>query len=53
LEKREYLHLETPNLQEGFLAKITQLLQGNKVLEAPASNTDGFLLRDNEFLQLC
>jgi hypothetical protein len=26
--------------------KLTQFIQGNNVLEAPASNTDAFLLRD-------
>jgi hypothetical protein len=46
LEKREDVHLETPNLQEGFLTKTTHLSQGNNELEAPASNIDGFLSRD-------
>jgi hypothetical protein len=46
LEKREDVHLETPNLQEGFLTKTTHLSQGNNELEAPAPNIDGFLSRD-------
>jgi hypothetical protein len=28
------------------LQKLTQYLQRNNVLDAPASNTDGFLLKD-------
>jgi len=33
-------------LKEVFFQKLTQLLQRNNVLDAPASNTDGVLLRD-------
>jgi hypothetical protein len=40
---RDYLPLETLKLQEVLLAKLNQLSQGNNVLDAPASNTDGFL----------
>jgi hypothetical protein len=32
--------------------KLTQFSQGNHVLDAHASNTDGFLSRDTSFLQL-
>jgi hypothetical protein len=32
--------------------KQTQISQGKNVLDAPASNTDGFLLRDMCLLQL-
>jgi hypothetical protein len=39
-------------LQEIILQKLTQFLQENNVLDAPASNTDGFLLRDNSFFNL-
>jgi hypothetical protein len=41
-----YLHLENDDLQELFHQKLSQFSQGNNVLDAPASNTDGFLLRD-------
>jgi hypothetical protein len=41
-----YLHLETPKLQGAFLSKTETILTGNNVLDAPASNTDGFLSRD-------
>jgi hypothetical protein len=44
--KRAYQHLETPNLQKVIFQKLTQFSQGNNLLNAPASNTDGFLLRD-------
>jgi hypothetical protein len=40
---RAYLHLDTPNLQELFLEKLTQFSLDNSVLNAPASNSDGFL----------
>jgi hypothetical protein len=40
-----YLHLETPKLQEVFLSKTNSSFAGNNVLDASASNTDGFLLR--------
>jgi hypothetical protein len=43
---RAYLHIETPLLQEGFLSKITKFSQGNNVLYAPASTTNGVLSRD-------
>jgi hypothetical protein len=41
-----YLHLETPKLQEVFLLKTIQLSQGNNVIDAFASITNGFLSRD-------
>jgi hypothetical protein len=37
---------EIPKFQEEFLSKTTSILKGNSVQEAPASNTDSFLLRD-------
>jgi hypothetical protein len=37
-----YLHLETPKFQEGFLSKLTQFSQQKNVLDAPASNNEGF-----------
>jgi hypothetical protein len=37
---------EIPKFQEEFLTKTTSILKGNSVLDAPASNTDSFLLRD-------
>jgi hypothetical protein len=37
-----YLHLETPKLQEVFLSKLTQFSQKKIVLDAPASNNEGF-----------
>jgi hypothetical protein len=37
---------EMPKFQEEFLSKTTSILVGNNVLDAPASNTDSFLLRD-------
>jgi hypothetical protein len=40
-----YLHHEKPKMQEVILYKLTQLSQGNNVLDAPASNIDGFLWR--------
>jgi hypothetical protein len=46
LEQTEpYIHLETSELQVDFLEKLTQFSLGNNVLDAPASNKDGFLLR--------
>jgi hypothetical protein len=44
--KSAFLHLENYDLQEVFLSKTNSILTGNKALEAPASNTHGFLLRD-------
>jgi hypothetical protein len=44
--KRAYLQLMKPKLQEVFLSKNNTILTGNNVLDAPASNTDGFLWRD-------
>jgi hypothetical protein len=44
--KQSHLLLETPLLQEGFLSKLTLFSQGNNVLDAPASTTNGDLLRD-------
>ena len=37
-----YLHVETPKLQQVFLSKPTQFSQEKKVLDAPASNDEGF-----------
>jgi hypothetical protein len=44
-----YLHLEAPKFQEVPLSKLIQFSQGNNVLHALASNTNGFLLRDIYF----
>jgi hypothetical protein len=44
---RVYQHFETPKLQEVFLSKLTQVSQGNNVLNAPASNKGGSLWRDS------
>jgi hypothetical protein len=42
-----YLHFENDGfLQELFHQKLSQFSHGNNVLDAPASNMDGFLLRD-------
>jgi hypothetical protein len=41
--KRADLHPEKRKIQEVFLSKLTHILQGNKVLHVPASNTNGFL----------
>jgi hypothetical protein len=46
------LHLETPNLQEIILSKLTQFSQGNNELGAPASNTHDFLQEILMSLQL-
>jgi hypothetical protein len=43
---RSYPHLENYDLQAVFFQTLTQFSQGNKVLDAPGSNTDGFLSRD-------
>jgi hypothetical protein len=42
---RACIHLESSELQVDFLEKLTQFSLGNNVPDAPASNTDGFLLR--------
>jgi hypothetical protein len=44
--KEIYNHLEKPKLQEVFLSKMYSILTLKHVLDAPASNTDGFLSRD-------
>jgi hypothetical protein len=46
---KAYIHLEIPKLQEVFLSKQSQFLQVNTVLDAPASNTDGFLWEIHTF----
>jgi hypothetical protein len=43
---RAYIHFEKPNLPGVLLSKITQFSQGNNVLAAPPSNTDGCFSRD-------
>jgi hypothetical protein len=45
LRKRAYLHLEIPKLQKVFLSKLTQFSKGKNMVDAPASNTDGFFER--------
>jgi hypothetical protein len=44
-----FLHVENPEFQKVFLSETNSILTGNNVLDAPASNTDGFLLRDTCF----
>jgi hypothetical protein len=46
-KQRSYLHLEKPYLQEVFFSKTNSILTGNNVLDAPASHTNGFVLRDS------
>jgi hypothetical protein len=43
---RVYFHLEKPKLHEVFPIKQTQFSQASSVLDAPASNTSHFQLRD-------
>jgi hypothetical protein len=38
--------LKTMICRKYSFQKLTQLSQGNNVLDVPASNTDGFLLKD-------
>jgi hypothetical protein len=42
LTKKAYLHIDKPKLLEFSLQKLTQLSQGYKVVDGPASNIDGF-----------
>jgi hypothetical protein len=44
--KRAYLYLETMMFKKYSFEKLTQFSQGSNVLDAPVSNTDGFLSRD-------
>jgi hypothetical protein len=46
-KNRTYLLLQTLKLQEVLLEKVPQFLPGSNELDAPASNTDGFLSRDS------
>jgi hypothetical protein len=47
LEHNEpFFSLENYDLQEKSFQKLTHFLQGNNVLDAAASNTDGILWRD-------
>jgi hypothetical protein len=41
-----YLHLEPPKFQEVLFEKTKRIVQGNNVVEALGSKTDGFLSRD-------
>jgi hypothetical protein len=41
-----YLHLETKICRKYSFQKLTKFAQGNNVLAAPSSNSEGFLLRD-------
>ena len=50
--KRTYFSLSTPCLQEVSVSKADQDLTKYNVLDAPASNTDGFLYEIQVFLQL-
>jgi hypothetical protein len=45
LEETAYLYLETPKFWEVCLSKTHSIIIGKNVLYAPASSTDGFLLR--------
>jgi hypothetical protein len=51
--KWAFLHLESCNLQEVFLSKLTQFWQGNNVLVDIAPYIDGFYREIYVFLQLC
>jgi hypothetical protein len=42
----EFLPLENLMVRQHSFQKLTQILQGNKVLDSPVSNLDGFLSRD-------
>jgi hypothetical protein len=44
--KWAFLVIENSDWQELFSQKLSQFSQGNNVLDAPASGTNGFLLRD-------
>jgi hypothetical protein len=47
LEQRKPIFiLDKPSKREYSIEKLTQLPQGNKVVEAAASNTDDFLWQD-------
>jgi hypothetical protein len=48
-KKRAFHHLENLDWQAVFLRKLTQFSQGNNELDNPASNIDGFLLKDTCF----
>jgi hypothetical protein len=50
--KRADLHPEKCKIQQVFLSKVTHILQGNKVLDAAASNTNGFLQDLHLFLHI-
>jgi hypothetical protein len=41
-----HLHLQTPMLQEVFFQNLNQFTQGDNVLDAAVSKTDGYLWRD-------
>jgi hypothetical protein len=43
---KAYLHLDTPNLQELFLEKLSKFSLDNNAVDAPASYTHSFLWRD-------
>jgi hypothetical protein len=45
--KRAYLILEIYDLQEAFHSKSNSVLTGNNLLDAHASNTDGFHSSDS------
>jgi hypothetical protein len=45
-----FSHFKTLSDHKYSFHKLTQFSQGNKVLEPPASNIDGFLIRDKVFL---
>jgi hypothetical protein len=49
---RAYFHLETLQLQDVFLSKTKGILKDNNVLDAPATNTDGFLHDIHVFFSL-
>jgi hypothetical protein len=49
---RSYLHLETSKLQKVVLSKLTELSQGNNLLDAAVSNIDGLFGEIHVFLQL-
>jgi hypothetical protein len=45
LEQNEFLSFENADGRQYSRKKLTQVSQGNNVLDAPASNLDNFILR--------
>jgi hypothetical protein len=47
-----FVHRENKDMQEAFLQKWTQFSQGDNVIDAAATNIDGFHWRDTGVFQL-